>query len=649
MTPYQWHIIGFFAVLLVQLLLIGLLLAEKRRRKRSEHELRISNEILERRVADRTVQLQENEDRYHSLFNSMTEGFALHEIICGADGQPVDYRFLEINTAFERLTGLCRESVIGRTVRQVMPEIETNWIETFGRVALGGTPVHIENYAAPLERWYGVYAYQVAPGKFAVLFSDISERKKTEEALRESEKRLNRSQEIAHLGSWELDLRKNELVWSDEVYRIFGLMPQEFAATYEAFLEHVHPDDRTAVNEAYSDSIRAGLDSYEIEHRVIRKSDGAIRFVHEKCQHVRDEEGRIILSLGMVLDITERKHIADKLRQLANFPEENPCPVMRCTPDGTIMYANVPAGRWLATLSRQISGSDPLPEPVLKAVVEASHCGHAIDTEIVNPAGRTFGITAVRPPGEAYINLYGIDLTDRKKAQEALERSNRELEQFAYVASHDLQEPLRAIVGFLQLLQSRYEDKVDEKGKHYIDRTVKAAHRMQTMIRELLTLSRVNSKEPKFLQTDLNSLVRDVLDNLQTMLQEKNAEVACEVLPSLSVDESQIRNLFQNLLVNGLRYNESARPRVDIGFQELDDSYRFRVQDNGIGILPQFHQRIFMVFQRLHTDREYPGTGLGLALCKRIVERHGGTIWVESNTTGGSVFYFTLPKNIRQL
>ena len=646
MTPYQWHIIGFFAVLLVQLLLIGLLLAEKRRRKRSEHELRISNEILERRVADRTVQLQENEDRYHSLFNSMTEGFALHEIICGADEQPVDYRFLEINPAFERLTGLCRESVIGRTVRQVMPEIETHWIETFGRVALGGAPVHIENYAAPLKRWYGVYAYQVAPGKFAVLFTDISERKKTEEALRESEKRLNRSQEIAHLGSWELDLRKNELVWSDEVYRIFGLMPQEFAATYEAFLEHVHPDDRTAVNEAYSDSIRAGLDSYEIEHRVIRKSDGAIRFVHEKCQHVRDEEGRIIRSLGMVHDITERKYIEDKLRQLANFPEENPCPVMRCTPDGTIMYANVSAGRWLATLSRQIFGSTPLPEPVLKAVVKASRCGHAIDTEIVNPAGQTFGITAVRPPGEAYINLYGIDLTERKKAREALERSNRELEQFAYVASHDLQEPLRAIVGFLQLLENRYEDKVDDKGKHYIDRSVKAAHRMQTLIRELLTLSRVNSKGSTFLPTDLNLLVQSVLDNLQTTLKEKNAEVICGTLPTLSIDENQIRSLFQNLLVNALRYNESASPRVHIDFRELDDSYRFRVQDNGIGISPQFHQRIFMVFQRLHTDREYPGTGLGLALCKRIVERHGGTIWVESNTTGGSVFYFTLPKNM---
>ncbi len=643
MTPYQWHIISFFGILLIQMLLIGLLLAERRRRRRIEQQLRVANDALRQRVTDGKVKLRENEDRYISLFNSMTEGFALHEIICGTDGQPVDYRFLEINPAFERQTGLKRESVVGSTVRQIMPEIEDHWIQTYGRVALEGAPAHIENYSATLDRWFGAYAYQVASGKFAVLFRDITERKKAEEALRESEKRLNRSQAIAHLGSWELDLRKNELTWSDEVYRIFGLIPQEFAATYEAFLERVHPDDREAVNEAYSRSIREGLDAYEIEHRVVRKNDGAIRFVHEKCQHLRDEDGRIIRSLGMVLDITERKQISDKIRQLANFPEENPNPVMRCTPGRTVLYANGPALRWLSTFG-QTSRSASLPEPIRQAVTDASRCGHTIEVEIVNSAGRTYGTTAIQPPGEAYVNLYAIDLTDRKKTLMALERSNRELEQFAYVASHDLQEPLRAIVGFLQLLQNRYADKVDDKGKHYIARTVRAAHRMQTLIRELLMLSRVNSKGSTFMPTDLNPLIQGVLDSLQTIVQENQAEVTCSSLPTLSVDESQIRSLFQNLLMNALRYNERTPPRVDISFEELDDSYRFRVQDNGIGIPAQFHQRIFMVFQRLHTDNEYPGTGLGLALCKRIVERHGGTIWVEPSPSGGSIFYFTLPK-----
>ena len=370
----------------------------------------------------------------------------------------------------------------------------------------------------------------------ADLEKEMSERRQAEELLRASEQRLKRSQEIAHLGSWELDLEKNELSWSDEVYRIFGLQPQQFEATYEAFLATVHPEDRKKVDDAYSGSVRDNIDTYEVEHRVVRP-DGEIRYVHEKCEHQRDDSGRIIRSAGMVHDIT-----------------------------------------------------------------------------------------------------------DRKRAQEALERSNQELEQFAYVASHDLQEPLRAIVGFLQLLQSRCGGQIDEAGRHFIERSVRAGHRMQTLIRELLTLSRVNTKGAMFASTDLNHLVKDVLDNLQSTLQEKNTDIICAGLPNLTVDAGQIQSHFQNLITNAVRYNESPKAIVEIGCQEHDRLYHFFVKDNGIGIAPKFHQRIFMVFQRLHTDREYPGTGLGLALCKKIVERHSGTIWVESQPQRGSTFYFTLPK-----
>jgi len=364
----------------------------------------------------------------------------------------------------------------------------------------------------------------------------VAERDRLTDSLRQSEERLKKSQEIAHLGGWELDLEKNELTWSDEVYRIFGLQPQQFGATYEAFLATVHPDDRQKVNDAYSGSLRNNEDTYEVEHRVVRPG-GEIRFVHEKCEHHRAGSGRIIRSVGMVHDITAQK-----------------------------------------------------------------------------------------------------------RAQEALERSNNELEQFAYVASHDLQEPLRAIVGFLQLLQSRYEDQIDEKGRHYIERSVKAGLRMQTLIRELLTLSRVNTKGANFAATDLNHIVNAVLDSLQSIIQDKKADITCTTLPNLIGDANQIQSLFQNLIMNALRYNENPKPIVDIGCREEGNSYHFFIKDNGIGIAPEFYQRIFMVFQRLHTDREYPGTGLGLALCKKIVERHDGTIWVESQPEGGSTFHFTLPK-----
>lgn len=244
-----------------------------------------------------------------------------------------------------------------------------------------------------------------------------------------------------------------------------------------------------------------------------------------------------------------------------------------------------------------------------------------------------------------------VDITDLKKTEEQLEatladleRSNAELQQFAYVASHDLQEPLRAAVGFLQLLQSRYRDQLDEKGTHYIERAVNAGHRMQGLINDLLTLSRVNTQKLVPKETDMTRIVAEVVRDLQPVIVEKKAAVNYSELPVLVVDNNQMFSLLQNLVTNALKYNTSRHPAVDIGFQEEADVYRFFVKDNGIGISPRFYDRIFMIFQRLHTRREYSGTGIGLALCRKIVERHNGRIWVVSQKGQGSVFYFTLPK-----
>jgi PAS domain S-box-containing protein len=247
--------------------------------------------------------------------------------------------------------------------------------------------------------------------------------------------------------------------------------------------------------------------------------------------------------------------------------------------------------------------------------------------------------------GSSAIHIILRDITARRRAARDLEHSNKELEQFAYAASHDLQEPLRSIVSFLQLLQHHYKDRIDEKGRQYIERAVAAGNRMQTLIRDLLSLSHVTTGDCRFEPTDLNRLVETVLDNLESTLRLNNADVVHTDLPSLSVDGSQIRSLFQNLIANGIKYNKDPSPRVAISCRRYDNGYEFLVKDNGIGIEPRFHEHIFMVFQRLHAAGEYEGTGLGLALCRKIVERHGGTIWVESNPGEGSTFHFTLPKS----
>ena len=246
------------------------------------------------------------------------------------------------------------------------------------------------------------------------------------------------------------------------------------------------------------------------------------------------------------------------------------------------------------------------------------------------------------------------DIGDRKHAEhvlkatlDQLERSNDELARFAYVASHDLQEPLRAIIGFLQLLESRYHEQLDEKGRHYIERTVKAGHRMQRLISDLLALSRINTRGQGFETTDFNGIVDKVVDRLQPRIEQKGAKVCRGDLPSAMADASQMETLFFHLISNALKYNESHAPWVEIDWIKKESQYRFHVKDNGIGISPRFYDRIFVVFQRLHGRREYSGTGVGLTLCKKIVERHGGRIWVESEAGKGSTFFFTLPSKRR--
>jgi PAS domain S-box-containing protein len=374
---------------------------------------------------------------------------------------------------------------------------------------------------------------------------NVTESKRIEAALRDSENRLNRAQEIAHLGSWELDLTNNRLTWSDEVYRIFGLAPQEFDATYEAFLEAVHPDDRRIVNEAYSGSIHQKLDSYEVEHRVMRKSTGEIRFVHEKCEHIRDESGRIIRSIGMVHDITERKVAEEKLFEAVNN----------------------------------------------------------------------------------------------------LTRSNAELEQFAYVASHDLQEPLRMVSSYVTLLARRYKGKLDQDADEFIHYAVDGATRMQQMVQDLLELSRIQTKGKLFAQFSAQEALDQALSNLTLKIHETQTQITYGALPQVVGDESQFVHLFQNLIDNAIKYHHLEPPRILIGVSRKDGEWVFSIADNGLGLDSKHFTRIFGIFQQVHRSRKNAGTGIGLSICKRIVERHGGRIWVESELGRGATFYFTLPTN----
>ncbi len=242
------------------------------------------------------------------------------------------------------------------------------------------------------------------------------------------------------------------------------------------------------------------------------------------------------------------------------------------------------------------------------------------------------------------------DISERKRIAEELarraeelERSNAELQQFAYVASHDLQEPLRMVASFTQLLAQRYQGKLDADADEFIGYVVDGAHRMQELVNDLLAYSRVGTQGQKFAAVDCENVLHTVLTNLQKALEESGGQVTHDHLPTVYGDKTQLGQVLQNLVANALKFRSSEPPRVHISAQEINGEWRFSVRDNGIGIDPEHAERIFVLFQRLHTRDKYPGTGIGLSIAKKIVERHGGRIWVESEAGEGSTFYFSLP------
>ena len=338
--------------------------------------------------------------------------------------------------------------------------------------------------------------------------------------------------------------------------------------------------------------------------------------------------------------------------------------------DGAHTFVNPAAARMLGyTVDELIGGhshtiwhykkEDGGPYPVEECPIYAAYkdgtVHHKSDEVFWRKDGTCFPVEYASTPIVENGSILGAvvtfrDITERrrsegelKKLSDELSRSNADLEQFAYTASHDLQEPLRVVAGFLKLLSRRYKGKLDAKADEFIGFAIEGTDRMQALIKDLLEYSRVGTKSKSFKPTECLSVLESAVFNLQAAIKETGATVTHGDLPSVFGDASQLTMLFQNLISNAIKFHGRETPRIHISAEQKNGEWVFSVKDNGIGIDPKFSEEIFKSFRRLHGKEEYPGTGIGLATCKKIAERHGGRIWVESEAGKGSTFFFTLP------
>jgi signal transduction histidine kinase len=326
--------------------------------------------------------------------------------------------------------------------------------------------------------------------------------------------------------------------------------------------------------------------------------------------------------LGLLSDhegVLRLKNLTEH-RASVGFPPHHP--VMRSFLGVSIRTHERVFGRMYLTEKQGADEFTPLDEEMILAL--AAHAGKAIDQALL---------------------LQQVQRAENqlRELNDKLTRSNADLQQFAYVASHDLQEPLRMVASYTQLLARRYKGKLDADADEFIGYAVDGATRMQRLINDLLAFSRVTSQGKAFEPVDCNLLLEGVLRTLRLTIEENRAVVTYDALPKVKADSGQLGQLFQNLVSNAVKFHGSEPPRVHVSAERRNHEWVFSVQDNGIGVDPQYADRIFVIFQRLHNRDEYPGTGIGLALCKKIVERHGGRIWVESQPGRGTTFYFTIP------
>jgi len=538
--------------------------------------------------------------------------------------------------------------------------------EIYGRAG-GKETIIIDASLVPVKDEQGNVVFITAEGR------DITEKKAQEGeiartkrdanlALHESENRFRTFANTAPAMLWITESDSTCSFVSQGWYDYTGQSDKD--ALGFGWLDAVHPEDRDEAQRVFHEASRRG-EEFSLDFRV-RRADGEYRWALSSARPRFNSQGGFAGYVGSVIDIHDRKHAVMASSLLSAIVESSDDAIISKDLNGVITSWNKSAERLFGYTAGEAIGQSIamlIPperrdeEPEILARLRRGERVEHFQTIRVRKDGSRLNISlTVSPVKDADGRVVGAskvarDITELVRqgealqaANAALERANADLQQFADSASHDLQEPLRMVAAYSQLLQQRFGGQLGPIGDKYLGYTVEGAVRMESLLGALRTYTQLSMSEQQPSEdVDAGAALEKTLANLEVAIHESGASVTRTALPHIRMYAFQLEQLFQNLIANAIRYRGSEAPRISIAAERRGEEWLFSVQDNGIGIEPQFQEQIFGIFKRLHSQNEYPGTGMGLAICQRIVERTGGRIWVESQPGKGSTFYFTVP------
>lgn len=622
---------------------------------------------------------ERTEARLRAGIRRFGDGFIVLQLVRDADNEITGFIFDEASPGLETLFQVAAAPVLGQRLDEWAPGNEA-LVELYANVERNGEPTVVEHEwgSGAQERHIEQQIYPVEGG-VAVVLRDLTAVRHQESEMRIAQRRMVIALEAAGDGIWDWDIPTNDLYFSPQWMALLGYGENELPSNFATWQSLVHPSDIDDIREAARRHLIGETTVFSCDHRLLTK-DGIWRWVHSRGQICgRTPDGIPLRMIGTLSDLTERRHAAaqnELYGAILQSMAEGVCVIQAA--EQTILFANPRFEKMFGYEPGELNGQ---PMAILHPPnLAADEPGSA--AEIVHLLSRgesSYEATNIRKDGSIMFcraNAATLvdpehgtvwvavkeDITAKRRADadlleltDRLTRSNRELQDFATVASHDLQEPLRKIQAFGDRLDKEYSQTLGAEGRDYVARMQNAAKRMSTLIDDLLALSRLERQAPPPIDVDLNRVAADVLVDLETRIEKTGGTVTIGTLPSVTGDPTQMRQLLQNLVGNALKFHRPGEPpKVRVWGRLLHATIteagpspkvfvEIVVEDNGIGFDPKFAERIFAVFQRLHGRSVYEGTGIGLTICRKIAERHGGTIVARSSPGHGATFVVKLP------